>query len=148
MLRELKILKVEFKDADIISQMILPLAIVHFKPIISSFNALSIAKNLQDPTFNYYKAEIKNSLCGVISLRDNTHVYHLFVAEKYQRQGIARALWEYAKFEAKTKGNDGIFTVNSSLNAVETYEHLGFNKVNNQQEKNGINYVPMQYTGW
>ena len=145
MFRDLKVLRAEYKDADRISQLILPLAMVHFKPIVSSFSASSIAEYIQNPAFNYYIAEISNSLCGVISLRDTKHVYHLFVAEKYQGQGIARALWQYAKFDAEQNGYDGIFTVNSSINAVQTYEHLGFNKVNNQQEKNGINYVPMQY---
>ena len=142
---DLKILRAELKDADRISQLILPLAMLHFKPIISSFSAKSIAEYIVNSAFDYYIAEIQNSLCGLISLRDNKHVYHLFVAEKYQRQGIARALWEHVRFEAAQKGNDGIFTVNSSMNAVEVYEHLGFHKLNYQQEKNGINYVPMQY---
>ena len=147
LLLNLKILRAESKQAEQISNMILPLAIEHFKPIIASFSSDSIASLIDNPAFNYYIAIIDDALCGIMALRDNKHIYHLFVTTKYQRRGIARRLWEHAKLAAEQLGNEGVFTVNSSMNAVQVYQHLGFNIESTPQEKNGVSFIPMQYGG-
>jgi GNAT superfamily N-acetyltransferase len=36
-------------------------------------------------------------LCGVLGMKNQQHLYHLFVAVSMQRQGIARQLWQLAK---------------------------------------------------
>lgn len=46
--------------------------------------------------YRYHVAEMDAKLVGVIGIRDNVHLYHLFVAERYQRQGLAKKLWQFA----------------------------------------------------
>ena len=40
---------------------------------------------------------------------------------------------------------DQVFTVNSSLYAVEVYRHLGFVPTDTEQLTNGIRYTPMRF---
>lgn len=96
--------------------------------------------------FHYYVAEIDTTMAGVIGLNPYQHVYHLFVLEQYQRQGIARTLWNVAKQAALADGQVETFTVNASPNARPVYEKLGFRAVAGPTERNGIITIPMQYT--
>lgn len=86
-------------------------------------------------------AESPAGLCGVIALRDGSHLYHLFVREDAQRQGVARALWEHAK----SRSSSDRFIVNSALPAVSVYARFGFVASGVPQSKNGLTYVPMEY---
>lgn len=80
-------------------------------------------------------------LCGVVALRDDAHLYHLFVRADAQRRGIARALWEYARGQWASHA----FTVNATPRAVTAYQRLGFVSSNAVQRLNGLAYVPMQF---
>ena len=82
-------------------------------------------------------------IVGVISLRDNTHISLLFVAKNHHRQGIAKDLLQVALADVRARPNNGQITVNSSPYAVEAYEHLGFVRTGDQQEKDGIVFTPM-----
>jgi ribosomal protein S18 acetylase RimI-like enzyme len=75
--------------------------------------------------FRYWVAEKDKSIVGFVGIRDNSHLYHLFVSESEQRQGLARKLWHVAMAACREAGNTGRFTVNSSNNAVPVYESLG-----------------------
>ena len=92
----------------------------------------------------YYVAEIAGQLAGFIAMRENKHVFHMFVDKRFHRQGIARALWVLARAHALEAGNPGVFTVNSSNYAVPVYEALGFTRTAVTQYLNGIYYNPMQ----
>ena len=92
----------------------------------------------------YQVAESDAMLAGFIAVRDNTHLFHMFVDQRFHRQGVARALWEVARAAAVKAGNPGVFTVNSSNFAVPVYEALGFIRTNVTQYSNGIYYNPMQ----
>jgi GNAT superfamily N-acetyltransferase len=81
---------------------------------------------------------------GVAGIRDTTHVYHLFVAEAFHRQGLATSLWEIAKAAALAAGNPGRFTVYSSLHAVPVYERFGFRATGPEVHKHGVAFVPME----
>lgn len=74
----------------------------------------------------YHAALVDGQLAGFIGIRERSHVYHLFVDERWQRRGIARRLWECARAAALAPGHLGAFTVNSSNHAVPLYEALGF----------------------
>ena len=67
----------------------------------------------------------------------------MFVDKRHHRKGVARQLLNTVV--AEIKSNEGItqMTVNSSPYAVEAYERLGFVKTGEQQEKDGIIYIPM-----
>lgn len=104
----------------------------------------AIAHHLRDPVFWYCVAVVKTDVVGMIAIRNYTHLYHLFVADAYHRQGIARSLWETAKSFAVSNGNQQGMMVRSSLYAVPVYERFGFKKTSAPLEKDGIVYVPMQ----
>jgi ribosomal protein S18 acetylase RimI-like enzyme len=91
----------------------------------------------------YWVAEIEQVIVGFMGIRDNSHLYHLFVADSMQRQGLARRLWQVAKDACRAAGNPGRFTVNSSNNAVGFYEALGFHRSHPMQDSEGVLYNPM-----
>jgi predicted GNAT family N-acyltransferase len=72
-------------------------------------------------------------------------LFHLFVAEHLQGQGIGKLLWNHAKDAATTAGNPGRFTVNSTEFGVTVYESFGFVSTGPKTETNGIAFIPMLY---
>jgi len=91
----------------------------------------------------YQVAMLNGELAGVVSIRDNSHLFHLYVAERFHRRGIARALWQAACDDALKRGNPGRFTVKSSPYAVGVYERFGFKATGPRAEQGGLVYVPM-----
>lgn len=89
-------------------------------------------------SFVYVKAE---KIVGYIGIKAQRHIYHLFVHEGVQRQGLGRILWERALAECDTD----IITVRSSLNAVPIYLKFGFGIEGPVMEKEGIYYQSMEY---
>lgn len=94
--------------------------------------------------YRYHVAEVDGQLIGFVGVRDNSHLYHLFVAKALQRRGVGRMLWERAKHECELSGHRGPFTVNSSNNAVPIYERWGFRLAGPRVNSNGILYNPMR----
>ena len=92
----------------------------------------------------YHVAETDKRVVAVIAVKENRHLFHLFVAEEYQRQGIAKKLWELAMNVCLSHGNPGEFTVNSSIYARPVYEKLGFVTQSEPQEKMGVVFIPMK----
>jgi len=111
--------------------------------LLASMEPDAIKKYI-DSGFKYHVAEIDKRVVGVVGIRDNSHLYHLFVDEKYQRRGIARELWQLARETCLDNGNPGEFTVNSSRYARVLYEKLGFVVQTGPQEKNGVLFFPMK----
>lgn len=96
--------------------------------------------------YRYHVAELDGRLIGFVGVRDNKHLYHLFVANDFQRQGVGTALWNVARAECIVTGNPGEFTVNASNNAVAMYERLGFVRVAPTQNNDGVAFNPMVAT--
>jgi len=111
--------------------------------LLSSMTANAISQKMQSG-YRYHVAEVNGMLLGVVAVKDNTHLYHLFVAEQYQRKGIARKLWQFAMKECLSKGNTGEFTVNSSAYALGVYKKLGFVAQAGPKETNGVVFYPMK----
>lgn len=110
-------------------------------PFLATLTPSATAERIDAQNFSYYVAEGRAGLCGVIGLRDNSHLYHLFVHPDAHKQGVARALWEHAK----SRSGSSTFIVNSSLPAVPVYERFGFVAKDAAQSKNGLVFVPMKY---
>lgn len=110
-------------------------------PFLETLTPSATATRIDSPEFRYYVAEGATGLCGVIALRDHSHLYHLFVRTDAHRQGFARQLWEHAR----SRSSSCAFTVNSSLPAIPVYERFGFVATSAPQSKNGLSYVPMEY---
>ncbi len=85
------------------------------------------------------------SVVGVVEIRDCFHISLLFVRDDLQRSGIGRSLVEQAITVAKAAGSVSM-TVNSSPNAVTSYESFGFRVVAEEQLMNGIRFIPMALT--
>ncbi|MES2933907.1 MAG: GNAT family N-acetyltransferase [Pseudomonadota bacterium] len=103
--------------------------------ILGYINALNI---------DYFVGKVDDQLAGVVALRDQTHLYHLFVAPDFQNRGYSRQLWQYASEAAILAGNQTGFTVNSTPYAVPVYEKFGFRASGPRLETNGIAFVPMR----
>ena len=88
----------------------------------------------------YYQ---ENEIIGVIATKNASHISLMFVDKQHHRQGIAKQLFDVALDWLKNNKDTKYITVNSSPYAVKAYEHLGFVKTADQQEKDGILYVPM-----
>jgi predicted GNAT family N-acyltransferase len=89
-------------------------------------------------------AETNSDIVGMIEMRDGEHICLLFVDEAFQRRGIARELLRKAlETCARNQPCQAAITVNSSPNAVEAYQRLGFQMTGTEQLKSGIRFVPM-----
>ncbi|WOB06907.1 GNAT family N-acetyltransferase [Piscinibacter gummiphilus] len=138
-------------DAEAISALIVELSEPFFlspsregaQPFLASVSAEAERGYLSSASFSYYVAKSGGSLAGFIALRDNSHLFHLFVAKAFQGKHLASQLWGVAKTEALRDGNPGEFTVNSSLSAVPVYERFGFVRQGEVQRMHGISFQPM-----
>ena len=98
-----------------------------------------------DRGFRYHVAEADGAIVGFVGVRDNKHLYHLFVAKPVQRRGVGHQLWEFAKAQCEALGHRGAFTVNSSNNAVPIYERWGFRRDGpSKTNASGVVYNPMK----
>jgi GNAT superfamily N-acetyltransferase len=111
--------------------------------LLKSMTPVEIKKYIESG-YRYHVAEIDGQIVGVVGIRENRHVYHLFVVEAYQRKGIARQLWKIALETCRFTGNWEEFTVNSSRYAKSLYERLGFVAQSGPEEKNGVVSIPMK----
>lgn len=96
--------------------------------------------------YRYHVAVENGRIVGVAGMRDNRHLYHLFVAESHQRRGVARRLWHISRAMCVAAGNRDAVTVNAARHAEPIYLKLGFVADGPRQERNGVSYVPMKFT--
>lgn len=99
---------------------------------------------LSQEKYFYQIAHLGGELAGVVAMRDNTHLFHLFVPRALHRRGIALQLWQAARDASIARGEVTAFTVNSSVYALPFYEELGFVATGSRVEADGIAYVPMR----
>lgn len=141
-------------DAPSISQLIQAVAIQFVKDdfltdigkvkFFNSTSKYSISTYLQEG-YHYWLAEnTKGKLYGIISIKENKHIFHLFVHPDYHGKGVASTLWETACRHALQTGNPGNFTVFSSSFAHNWYKKWGFKETKPFMIKNGIRSIPME----
>lgn len=99
---------------------------------------------LASPDYLYRVAEEDGTIVGVVAVRENRHLYHLFVVPDHHGRGLARTLWTEARDAALRAGNPGEFTVNASPYAVPVYARFGFVPAGPRVEAMGIAFVPMR----
>jgi len=88
----------------------------------------------------YYQGD---EILGVIAMKDVSHISLLFVDKGHHKKGIARQMLQVVLEGLQEKMEVTQITVNSSPYAVRAYECLGFVQTEEQQERDGILYVPM-----
>ena len=114
------------------------------EPFFAAISESAIQGYVSASNFEYFLAESHGQLAGFVALRDNSHLFHLFVAEPFQGQGLGSKLWQMVKAQALQSGNPGRFTVNSSLNALPVYEKFGFVASGAVVQTHGVTFQPMQ----
>jgi len=143
----------EPEDAEAISALILSLTSFFLAdpadpeaaaPFFATISPEALRANLTDGRYRYQLAESGGELAGVVGVRNDAHLYHLFVAAPFHRQGLAARLWAAARQAARAAGNPGRFTVNSSRYAVPVYRRLGFRVTGPEVLKDGIAFIPME----
>lgn len=85
-----------------------------------------------------YVAYDGGALVGVLHVRDGEHISLFFVRPDRHGQGIGHALIERADRTTR------LASVNSSTNAVRSYERYGFKASGPEQVSDGIRFVPMR----
>lgn len=109
-----------------------------------SISEESLVRCLNDNRFRFHVVADGDRIAGVVGIRDNAHVYHLFVSKAYQGLGLARSLWNTARAVCEQNGNSGRYTVNSSTFAREFYEKLGFTRTGPPEVIKGVSSIPME----
>lgn len=114
------------------------------EPFLASISMTAIAGIIASTRFRFWVVDTGLDPVGVVALRDCNHLYHLFVAQAFQRTGLASRLWSTAHAAALQSGNPGNFTVNASVNAVPVYQHFGFLATGPELRSHGVVFVPMR----
>lgn len=128
----------------LVTKYVLPSCSTEGAKILLNSMSLQSVESYFDLGYQYSVAVIDEQIIGVVALKNNSHLYHLFVAESHQGQGIAKQLWEQTKVAAINAGNPGTFTVNSALNAAALYRKWGFVDTQEVRQTNGIKDIPMR----
>jgi GNAT superfamily N-acetyltransferase len=140
------------RDAARISELIRPLAERYIAHEFSPEGAANLLASMEteaicgyfESGYEYHVAEEEGELVGVVGVRDNSHLYHLFVADESRGRGVARRLWQVARDACRRAGSAGEFTVNSSRFAVGMYRKLGFVEIGPPETKDGVTAIPMK----
>jgi len=147
-----KIRPASSSDAAAISQLIIPIAKEFVSREYSSegearmLDSMSEAsiRNYMAQSIEYLVAVVDGKIAGALAIKEQNHIFHLFVNKKSHRQGIAKALWQdWLEKRINLSGEASDFTVNSSKFAVDFYRELGFIASPCLFEKNGITCYPM-----
>lgn len=109
----------------------------------SNFDLTEMLTRIDSPQFENYICEADGKIVAYLSIKEGTHLYHLFVDEQYQGQGLSRTLWEHGKKLAKSNA----FTLRSSLFAVPVYKTFGFVEDGCVLKKDGVSFQPMVLAG-
>lgn len=139
-------------DAQAISDLMVPVAASHIaadfppegrKELLGGMSSEAVGKNLQQG-YRYYVAHDGKQLCGVIGMRGYSHVYHLFVTDDLQGQGVGRQLWEQASRASLAEVRLTEFTVYSSSFAEAFYQRMGFRRSGDAKTRKGVTAIPMR----
>lgn len=93
--------------------------------------------------YRYWMASEGEELLGVLGMREECHLFHLFVKHSVQGKGLGRQLW--GTYLAERHSRPETVTVNSSPNAVGFYERLGFERSGTVQWLADIPSVPLKW---
>lgn len=86
--------------------------------------------------------KIDHEIVGMIEVRDNNHICLFFVGKDYQGQSIGKRLLQSAV--ESVKGKTTSLEANASPYSEKIYFALGFKKVGELEERDGIKFVPMK----
>lgn len=139
-------------DAVAISALTLALSARHIVPDCSPEGAAKLLASMDvaatearlRAAYRAWIATDGDALVAVLVLRPPRHLYHLFVADTWQRQGLALQLWDTACAVLLAEGAEPI-TVKASRHAVAVYERLGFIRDGEEHGADGVPSIPMRW---
>lgn len=120
-----------------------PEGIIHF---LSYISPASFQRRMQTDNFFQLAAWLDRQLVGIIEIRDWSHICLLFVDQNCHGQGLARQLLDQALQHCQAAGKlPRLVTVKASPYAFSAgiYGRLGFVQTEDEQEQNGISFIPM-----
>jgi len=116
--------------------------IIKFKEYTEPKNILERFKNGSN---NFYIAKYNEEIIGILEIRNKNHISLFFTKKEYHKKGIGKILFENYKKTIINNSDVNIITVNSSIYGEKFYEKLGFIKINEVQEKDGMKIIKMEY---
>jgi GNAT superfamily N-acetyltransferase len=140
-------------DAAAISELVSRLTRIHVLPeqpegaaekLLAWMTTAAIAQRIA-MGHRYHVAESAGALAGVAAIRDNVHLYLLFVDTSFQRRGTAKALWQAALAACIESAQPQRITVNASAFAVPVYLRLGFALLGPADVREGVKSTPMVF---
>ena len=99
---------------------------------------------MAQPNVNYMLAEENGLFCGVVAVRNSSHLQHLYIVPSFQGRGVGKYLWEFARDQAIAAGNTEPFTVNAVLSAIPFYQRMGFELEGAVTLTGGLRCQPMK----
>lgn len=108
---------------------------------LDTLTPAATAERIASSGFDHLVAETDAGLCGVIAIRDGSHLHHLFVRADLHRRGVARALWSGMRERCRAAA----ITVNASAHAMPVYARFGFAIVGPPRSEQGLVSVPMRW---
>jgi ribosomal protein S18 acetylase RimI-like enzyme len=141
-------------DAPAISNVIRPLAekfiAVDFPPegaraLLDAAQPGAI-RNYFAAGFVYDVAELNGEVIGAVGVLDGHHIFHLYIAEPFQRLGLGRRLWRRAITRCLSIDDCADITVNSSRIALGFYHKLGYRRYGPAETRTGVTSYPMRLT--
>lgn len=105
----------------------------------------SILQQFHENAMQFWGCFLNGAVIGLIAKRGESHISLLFVDKRYQKQGIATALFHTLLEHCKTVASVPKITVNSSPYAVKIYRKLGFTATDVEKTADGIRFTPMSF---
>lgn len=112
-----------------------------------SLSARAIRQRIE-ADLRFHLAFVAGVLVGVASVRNDSHIVHLFVGTRYQGRGIARKLWDRLRNDCERRAGTRVFTLNAADGAIPVYQRFGFEVDRDPARLRGkVVAVPMIYHG-
>ena len=81
----------------------------------------------------------------MLSIINTSHIALFFVKTEFQGYGIGKGLIQFSINKCLEKHPDlKAITVSSTPNSVSFYENVGFTRISEEQNENGMRFIPMQ----
>lgn len=118
-----------------------PEGVAEFQKFIKYENMLP---QMLDGRIVYFGAFEDGSLQGVLAAKREGHICLFYVKKDCQGKGVGRRLFTEAVNLFSRMPGISHMTVNAAPGAADKYEHMGMRRLDAEQERNGIRYVPME----
>lgn len=118
-----------------------PEGVAQFQEFIRYENIIGMWQNGE---MVFFGALDEGKLCGVLAVKATGHICLFFVKKDWQGKGIGKMLFQTVYNFCAQQLRVGKLTVNAVPDAVEKYRHMGMSQAGEEQQVNGIRFVPME----